>query len=122
MARIGLMCTLVALSAILAAGCGGDGKKTVSGTVTFEGKPLPTGEIIMRDDKGNPDVAEIKDGRYSIVTSPGAKTVEITSIQETGKTDPLGGPEKANVIPEKYNTATELKINIPADSPNFDLK
>jgi hypothetical protein len=57
------------LFAALLAGCGGDKVHHLSGTVSFEGKPVPAGHIVFEPDAGagnggSPAYAKIKDGRY----------------------------------------------------------
>src|SRR5689334_24564800 len=53
----------------LLAGCGGQKVYSVSGTVTFQGKPVPTGQIVFEPDAsagnaGQAAFAKIKDGRH----------------------------------------------------------
>ena len=55
--------------AALLAGCGGDKVHHLSGTVSFQGKPVPAGHIVFEPDAdagnaGSPAFAKIKDGRY----------------------------------------------------------
>jgi len=48
-------------------GCGDDGKYKVSGSVTFNGNPIPKGEIRFTPNKGNkgpPVLVFIKEGKY----------------------------------------------------------
>lgn len=54
---------------LLLAGCGGQKSYHVFGTVTYKGKPVPTGQIVFEPDptagnKGQPAFAKIKDGHY----------------------------------------------------------
>lgn len=49
-------------------GCADDGKYTVSGSVTYKGQPVPSGEIRFTPDKGNQGpavLARIKEGTFS---------------------------------------------------------
>lgn len=62
---------LFVLVALAAAGCGSRGptRYAVSGTVTFAGKPVPTGSVMFQPNlqvnpKGLQGMARIKDGRY----------------------------------------------------------
>ncbi|QDV10521.1 hypothetical protein CA51_03700 [Rosistilla oblonga] len=86
-------------------GCGtsdaGPGKYSVTGTVTFEGQPLPEGEILFAPDtasgnKGPASVAYVKDGKFS--TQPGmglvggAYTLEVTGFQTKAEMDQDGEP------------------------------
>ena len=57
------------LLAALLAGCGGDKVHHLSGTVSFQGKPVPAGHIVFEPDAGSgntgsPAFAKIKEGRY----------------------------------------------------------
>jgi len=60
---------LLAIAAISANSCSSRGK--VSGTVTFDGKPLPAGRItfIGPNDKAS-DPGNINDGKYEVVNAP----------------------------------------------------
>jgi hypothetical protein len=81
----------VVLAALTAAGCGRTGK--VSGTVTFQGKPLPGGKIIFYSEEGRPSgTGFIEDGRYEVADAPvgPCKIVVSTSILLT-----MGAPPAA---------------------------
>src|SRR5438128_5765139 len=95
------------LSTVLLAGCGPSGPRTypVSGTVLFDGKPLPQGDIIFHAARGvvGADAGKIKDGKYSFRAKAGKKKVAIlASAAVPGKRDPLMGPLLENYIPERY--------------------
>jgi hypothetical protein len=72
---------LMALAGALAAisgGCtGGEKVASVSGTVTFKGKPLPGGTIVfLSEDKTKQEMAPIKsDGTYSASSVPWGKVL-----------------------------------------------
>ncbi len=114
-------------------GCGGaDGPKTVtvSGEVTFDGKPLPAGEIIFRDDggEGHADAGKIRAGEYSFQCTLGKKTVEISAMREVPGTVPQAletgeaGGEVEQYIPEKYNGRTTLGAEVTESGENtFDF-
>ena len=70
MARGGTLLALPAL-ALLAAGCGG-GKGTVTGEVTYDGKPIPWGRITFLGQEGKkvPRSAWIINGQYTIKDCP----------------------------------------------------
>ncbi len=78
---------VLSLGIVTLAGCGGvdDAPQTVTvnGTVTFDGKPLPTGEIIFRPTEGNGrvDAAAIKDGKYSLECTLGGLVVTFTALR-----------------------------------------
>lgn len=117
-------------------GCGkSDGPPTfvVKGTVTLDGKPLETGRInlVPADGKGSSVGGDIKAGKYEVRAGSGSKTVAITSEKVTGKqkqypNDPQS-PEydvKEQIIPAKYNSNTELKVDVKSEGTtdaNFTL-
>ena len=60
---------MLGLLAALLAGCGGERVHHLSGTVMFQGKPVPAGHIVFEPSAGSanggsPAFAKIKDGRY----------------------------------------------------------
>src|SRR5262245_24500941 len=119
----------VALAAT--AGCGG-GRASVDGTVTLDNVPVDGGMIYFFPDVGKADNghAEIKDGKYSLASGqgppPGNYRVEIVWHKKTGKqvvgSDPPNKEEETiQVIPEKYNKSSELKVEIKAGSNTHDF-
>jgi hypothetical protein len=113
-------------------GCGGDGSPktyTVSGTVSYDGKPVDKGSILFRQvgGEGRGYSAEIKDGKYEVKLEAGEMSVTITGSRETGKMikDENGEtvPQVVMYIPKKYNDATTLKTTIKPESQTipFDL-
>lgn len=76
---IGVFCVLTAL---LVSGCGGGSEGvTISGTVTYDGKPVPSGHVTLApaDGKGPSAGGEIRDGRFTIRgVLPGEKIVSVT--------------------------------------------
>jgi hypothetical protein len=61
---------MVLLAALLASGCGGK-KGDVSGTVTYQGKPLPSGTITFLDARNEAvGSSPITDGKYTIYQVP----------------------------------------------------
>ncbi|WP_339729537.1 hypothetical protein [uncultured Gimesia sp.] len=124
------ICMLTGLS-----GCGGETgpkKYSVSGKVTFNGEPVPSGEILFRPEEGqgNRDAGRILDGAYEIESLPGNKVVEITAYRESKtKFDESNPGERTPIqeqyIPENYNQKSELKFEVKKsglDSIDFDLK
>ncbi|MGZ0168146.1 MAG: hypothetical protein ACKVHE_01165 [Planctomycetales bacterium] len=122
----------IALSLCIATlvGCGGvddaPATVTVTGEVTFDGKPLPTGEIIFRpaDGNGRVDAAAIKDGKYSLECTLGGRAVTITALREVLgvvaqelETGEAGG-EVEQYIPEAYNDRTTLTADVTESGDN----
>jgi len=109
-------------------GCGKDAH-TVSGTVTYDGTPLPDGDILFIDpeNKVAPDAGKIKDGKFSVAVKPGKKKVEIRA----SKMQPLPGGKKGamgetetpvDYIPDRYNTKSELTADISGGSSSLEFK
>ncbi len=118
-----------ALLPLLLAGCGGGPVNyQVSGTVTYDGKPVPVGEVVFEPDtsKGNNgpgSVADIKDGKYTttsgkgvvggayiirvtgfdgVMTNPEASYGAVLFPQYEERVDlPEGTTEKNIVVPKK---------------------
>ena len=131
--RIGITSLAVALLALgLTSGCGGSGGPTrysLEGAVTFDGQPIPTGEIrfepdTSQDNSGPAGHAIIEDGRY--VTSSGKGTVggpHIVRIEGLdGKASgemPYGNPlfEDYKVILDLPKEDTSHDFDVPATQP-----
>ncbi|PQO25517.1 hypothetical protein C5Y96_24575 [Blastopirellula marina] len=108
-------------------GCGGPTEIVVKGTVTFEGEPVETGEILFIPTNGEGPVGAgpITNGEFSFIAPPGEKKVEITANKISDKPAPDGLPNYVPYIPKKYNTATTLTANVenkPENTYAFDLK
>ncbi len=121
---------VLALACGAAIGCSSDANVglDVNGSVTLDGKPLPSGTISFATPDGRSlGTAEVAEGRYAIPASaglqPGTYQVEILSVVPTGKT--VKNPdfpnetikEVRNVVPARYNVRSELKAELKADGP-----
>lgn len=126
------------------AGClpnNGPVRVSVSGMVQVNGQPLETGSINFLPDSSagtlGPDAgAEIKNGEYSIPAEKGLVAgqyqVMIRSFQATGQKIRAGSgsadpealvDEIAQIIPERYNTSTELKYEVhDGDNEHADFE
>ena len=114
---------LAALTAITLAGCGPSGLdlEPVTGTVTFDGQPIPEGRIQFRAVDGDQRAFSglITNGQYEIEAQPGRMIVEVRASRIIpGKYDESNPDEKAPVgemyIPARYNSQTELTAEVPA--------
>ena len=128
------------------AGCGsGDGlsRHPISGTVTFDGKPLANGfiQFLPSADSATPIAAGamIEGGNYAIPTEEGlvAGSYQVMiSSAGSGKEKASGGGEASGegampglgplhareLIPPKYNTKSELTATVTDEGPNeFDF-
>lgn len=119
----------------LLAGCsGGPAVGDVSGTVTYDGKPVEQGSIAFYPADGNGPTAggAIADGKYSVrKVSPGNSKVRISGTRVTGQkkmyNDP-GSPlvtTSAEYLPAKYSDekVTELRYDVQggAQTKDFNL-
>lgn len=114
-------------------------RATVSGTVTYKGKPLESGLITFMPDTemkngqvaGRPVFLKIENGKYAVPTERGVTVgknrVEILSYRKTGRTIKEEGnssDEQLQFIPDSYNTNSTLSADIKPNENtiNFDLK
>jgi hypothetical protein len=114
------------------AGCGSSTpNERVYGKVTLDGTPVAKGTISLAPLESGPSAAgEIVDGQYSIGPAkgplPGQYKVSISAMTPTGKQekDPDTGETwevMRESIPERYNSRTELIMEVKADGDNeFD--
>ncbi|MEZ6123368.1 MAG: hypothetical protein R3C49_09365 [Planctomycetaceae bacterium] len=111
------------------AGCGGSNRPetvSVTGTVTFDGTPLISGDVILRaiDKTGNSYAGKIADGTFVLEADPGRKQVEIVSYQQIpGKMreDNPGElvPVTEQIIPAEFNEKSDLVAVIEPNGENF---
>jgi hypothetical protein len=108
------------------AGCGdrGPDRVVVSGTVTFNGKPLPHGNIrfMPTGDSAVPMAGTIvRDGVYKVErhggVPVGAYKIEIEAYQvdkrHTNPDSPMArGAPRIQYLPKRYNANSELTITI----------
>jgi hypothetical protein len=113
------ICLAIVLLAILFAGCGPKGPKLypIKGTVTYNGEPLPEGDIVLMPTSPGEveDANKIKDGKFEFGARAGAKRVKITANRSEGPPDPqMGVSPRRQYIPERYSSAekTELTLTV----------
>jgi len=109
-------------------GCGQTGPRTypVSGTVTFNGKPVAEGDIVFipPDRSLAPEGGRIVDGVFAMRSKEGKCRVEITA-SEVGPNTPRvdGVPLITNYIPARYNSRSVLSAEVAPDGENtFDFR
>jgi hypothetical protein len=85
---------------------------SVTGTVTFGGEPVSEGEIrfVRLDNKYNPDVGKIRQGKFLARVKEGEHKVEIRAMKN-----------QAEYIPARYNVNTELRFQAKERELNFEL-
>ena len=105
---------------------------TVTGDVTFDGRPLSSGVIHFEaaDGKAAPVDAAISDGKYAIEMPPGDKRISISAPKVTGKRKAYDLPDSPMVdivqelLPVQYNAQSDLTLIVVAGPQikNYDLK
>jgi hypothetical protein len=135
-----LTLAIPALALLVAPGCSSDGGRVgLSGTITLDGEPLPSGSILFVPIEGtmSPSAgSDIVDGDYEVARARGPKTgvfrVEIRSQRKSGRKVQAPPPAAKGVlaeewieaVPASYNRESTLRIELePGNHPlNFDLK
>jgi len=128
---------LVVISSI--AGCSSESASSLSGKATFDGAPIPDGNIRLDpigDTPGPGGAAKIIAGKYEIPRDAGMLAgkhqVLISAARATGRQvraeNLNGGPstiaEIAPYIPARYNANTELDVDLKPgeNTEDFDLR
>lgn len=103
------------LFAVLLPGCGGERTYNVSGTVSFQGKPVPSGHIVFEPDptsgnSGAPAFAKIKDGHYDTRIDGGHGTIGGSHLIRIHGRDGIPRGELLNGLPlfRDYETTVDL--------------
>lgn len=110
-------------------GCGTrDGLGEVTGTVTLDGQPLAGAAVEFIPEKGKVSYGRTDDsGHYSMMFSRtatgavvGKNKVRITTYELTDRGDGKieASPER---VPTKYNSATELEVDVTGNGDTFDF-
>ena len=116
--------------AVCLAGCPRGRLVEIGGRITLDGVPLENGTIDFRpaDGRGPTAGAIVKQGRYSVEVVPGPKKVEILGYKKVGQqhitpNDPSSLLVDVNeqIVPERYNTETELTCKIDSGGGTHDF-
>ena len=103
----------------------------ITGKVTYDGAPLPDGDITFRTKDANAAATaagKVKNGSYQINAKFGDYTVEIRASKlmplPDGQKGAMGETElHQEYIGERYNTNTELSATVSGPKElNFELK
>jgi hypothetical protein len=97
-------------------GCGtGQREYHLSGAISYQGKPVPTGNIVFEPDatkgnQGSPGYAKIKDGRYDTRAEEGKATVGGPHLVRIMGRDGIPRGELVNGMPvfPDYSTTADL--------------
>ncbi|MCI0331932.1 MAG: hypothetical protein L0228_01745 [Planctomycetes bacterium] len=118
-------------------GCRGNSQSSVSGKLSFNSQPIQDGSIRffpVDGTEGHGAVAKIEKGRYDIPLksglSSGTYVVRITAVRKTGRMiqprevmpgdDGKPTEEEIQFIPSKYNSKTQLRVDLKPGSNTFD--
>jgi hypothetical protein len=99
----------------------------VSGKVTFNGKPLPSGTVtfVSKDGKTTVAGAIAEDGTYRVILPGGEYGVAITTAPQKKKDDPKDPPKKVPVfqIPAKYGDVktSGITYKVAKGKQSFDI-
>jgi hypothetical protein len=106
--------------AVLLVGCGADEKVyDISGTITYEGKPIPKGLIFFDPDKGQQGFANIEDGKFD--TSVTGKGKGIKGGKYTIRISGFNGiPGPENPFGKELFPEHQLTKELPAEKQTFD--
>lgn len=114
--------------AVLAAGCGGDGKKAepakvkVGGKIKLDGKPMEGGEVRFTAEGQPPQVLEIKTGVFSGEVHSGMNLIEV--VLEKDMPHPMDPKMKmkVNMISERFwGPGSTLKADLKDAKDDFDF-
>lgn len=87
----------------------------VSGTVSLDGKPMPTGEIHFEAVAQPPKIMKIEGGKFSGQAFAAKNTVRIHLYKDgpPASTDPEKKPMKIDVLPAKYHSESKFTEDVP---------
>jgi hypothetical protein len=99
----------------------------VKGTITMDGRPIPTGELHFESPSFPPRILKIKDGSFSGEAPVGKNQVELFLYVDGPASEKYPGvPAKKNVAPVKYwGPKTILEATVIAGGANefkFDIR
>lgn len=112
---------LLSVMVVAVGGCGtGDGKVSVTGTVTFDGNPMPDGYVTLTPEGGGtPAAGPIHDGKFILSATPGNHRVEIEASRFVGPKNPIMGLQpREQYVPARYNSETTLREEVTSQGPN----
>lgn len=122
---------------IVGCGPGPNDRRSISGTVTLDGQPIDGGNIQicpLSAAQNSASGAMIRAGRYAIRRESGltpgkyrvrvfwAEKIDASKIPDPSVSGPRPPIEIKELIPARYNTASELTIDVQENGPNtFDF-
>jgi hypothetical protein len=127
--RCGAAAAFVA-AALATIGCEGEGAYgEVSGTITYEGRPVEGGQIKFVPAAGPTAGAVVQGGKYSAKVPVGPVKVTISGLKAAGKKKLYATPDSPErdlyqeLLPAKYNEKSELTFEVApgANEKNWEL-
>ena len=122
LARTRLLKVLGLLGSFIICGCQqANDVVEVTGTVTWNGQPIPVGMILLQplESQQAPAGCKISDGKFSLRTRPGKVRVEVESVRIPAQRDPESGAYLGETyIPSRYNRESELEASITRGGDN----
>jgi len=112
----------VAVLAVL--GCdSGPATYPVSGSVSWNGKPIETGYIafVAEDGQTSPATSKIVNGRYETRSTPGWKKVEIYADQDMGYSEAMHQNIRAPLVTADYNAQSKRRFEVKPEDNTHDL-
>ena len=114
---------------VLLAGCGPGGPPTygLSGQVTYDGKPVPIGTVVLspdasKDNKGPGASAGIKDGKYALEAGSGhgggAYRIQVTGYDGV----PVEGGEGMDPTGTELFPMYEMQADLPTEDSTLDIE
>jgi hypothetical protein len=113
------------------AGCNANKRLTITGTVTYKGKPLPSGIVRFYSGRDRMSMATVEaDGTFAVTdVPPGPVKVTVEPDPQASKHRSMGGganepAPKPVAIPSKYAdpTTSGLEYNITGGSNKLEVK
>ena len=125
---------------LLVIGCGDPGKGTISGKVTYQGKPVSSGFVTFVPEKGTPIHADIQsDGSYRVEKVPiglvkigvqpksGLDTLQSSAMprnpQDYGKFKGIAETQSKTAIPPQYSDPNQsgLTYTVKKGQQQYDI-
>jgi hypothetical protein len=127
--------SFTAIVLLTCVGCGGN-ETTIEGNVTFDGKPVEQGSIVLEpaDRVGPTAGGTIAQGKYRLGAAegiaPGKKIVRISAVGPTGRKIEAGPPsppgqmvdEVSQYIPATYNDKSTLTVDVAVGNTTHDFE
>ncbi|MBI1249318.1 hypothetical protein GC197_15915 [bacterium] len=111
------------LLALITSGCTQSDKPPtykVTGTVTYDGKPVESGSIVFdpADGMGQSAMGGIENGKITADVPAGEMIVRISAVRTSEKKDQYGEAITESYIPDKYNQASQIYETVKPDGDN----